>query len=329
MNTVTKYSNIDRHTKIQIKNLARYYKNNPYVKRDIILMKNEHKQNERRTTYDDKPPRLNKKNKRDIFRMALLKNISLREVLEKHYDKLYCYSLNSDSIIQLEHVLATHKNTVVLLGTHNNQKVVIKYYKSNKKDTAHEIDIYAKLQKMGCNLPWFSKQFMILGQPVLVMERLSKINKRDDIYKIGNAVIEQLSYLHRFGLHNDIKPDNIMKKKVGDRYEYYLIDYGGVSTEKMRYGYHRWIWTEKWTCQKKGEHNQISTPKHDFIELAYTLNYIHNECNKENFKNICSNCLGKYYDYVLTLENREYKNINYEYINKLLIATDETHLATK
>lgn len=235
---------------------------------------------------------------------------------------LYCYSKDNTETIRIKKLLTTHKNTVVLVGKYNDKSVIIKYYKSEKRDTTYEMSIYKRLDKMGCKLPWYSTKFLFMGSKVLVMEKLYKIDKHDDIYSMGKSVVSQLSYLHRFAIHNDIKPGNIMKRKNDsgseDKYSYFLIDFGGVSTEKMKYGYRRWIWTASWTCQPRGQKDQISTPKHDFIELAYTLNYIHNKCDKEGFKEICPECLGKYYKYIRRLGKSDYHDIDYRHVAGLL-----------
>lgn len=305
MDSINEYNKLNDNIKTQLDILYPIYYKNPIVKRKISsLKKGEH---------------LDKESKKKLVNYAIFLSFDIRHFMQSDYKVLNCYSKNDNSkTIKIKKVLTTHKHTVVLVGKYKEKEVIIKYYKSDKKDTTYEIGVYKKLKKMGCPLPWFSSKFMFMGANVLVMEKLEKLNSNDNIYSIGKAVVDQLSFLHRFGIHNDIKPGNIMKKKVNGSYEYFLIDFGGISTEKFKHGYRRWIWTAAWTCQPKGRHDQVSTPKHDFIELAYTLNYIHNKCERDGFKNICSDCLGKYYKYVSRLDKQNYNSINYKHINGLL-----------
>ncbi len=301
MEAIAEYDELNDNIKTQLDILYPIYCKNSIVQRKLITLK--------------RGKHLNKENKKKLINYAIFLSFDTRHFMQHNYKLLNCYTnKHNGQTIKITKILTTHKHTVVLIGKYKDKEVIIKYYKSDKKDTMYEIGIYKKLKKMGCELPWYSSKFMFMGSRVLVMEKLEKINSNDSIYSIGKAVVNQLSYLHQFGIHNDIKPDNIMKKKVNETYKYFLIDYGGIATEKLKYGYCRWIWTASWTCQPKGQHDQVSTPKNDFIELAYTLNYIHNKCNKDNFKHICHDCLGKYYKHVSKLGTQNYNTINYDQI---------------
>lgn len=148
-----------------------------------------------------------------------------------------------------------------------------------------EMETYILLRRMGCPLPWFSVNYSYWGHPVLVMEKLLPITfEKEDIRTICRNVVEQLRYVHQFGVHCDIKPGNIMKKQLPNssgkkhRYYYYLIDYGGIATEEykssgpVRY-FKRHTHTELYSSQRSAKDRKCQAVN-DLIELGYTLNYI-------------------------------------------------------
>lgn len=172
------------------------------------------------------------------------------------------------------------RNVVVLHGKFCGRKLAVKW--SYSRDIASEYDIYVKLKMAGCQVPWFDN-FLILGQPVLVLERLRPISRKDNAFYVGMKVMEQLAFVHAIGCHNDIKPQNIMieddsEKKV--RFEDdtpaqpYLIDYGGVTTEKLDKGFRRQIWTKSFSSQRPGSHYQFTCAKFDYMELVFTVQAI-------------------------------------------------------
>lgn len=198
---------------------------------------------------------------------------------EQWIDKLPCYSMTGRTI-NLISFLKNSESVKVVLGLINgtDQYVVVKYVSSKKHPIDYEIGHYQRLAKMGCPLPWFSTEFYYWGTRVLVIEKLDPLGPYDDEYRVGRHVLRQLKYIHKYGCHSDIKPQNIMKRRNKDRgrYDYFLIDYGGLATSPLRDGYKRWLWTEKWTCQQPHAKNQVIKPYHDFIELAYVMKAIQN-----------------------------------------------------
>lgn len=178
-------------------------------------------------------------------------------------------------------VLDTNDNKIIV-------PVVCKYYKSSKKDIEFELECYRKLRISGLSVPWFSSSYRVLDQPILVLGKLYPIDIEmgDDPYQMGIEVIDQLRYVHKIGVHNDLKPGNIMVNRDdtfplgkaggnnGSAYKYVIIDYGGTATQPLEYGFKRYTRTPKFTCQQKGEPNQITTGLHDLIELGYVMNFI-------------------------------------------------------
>jgi len=158
-------------------------------------------------------------------------------------------------------------------GIFKGEKVMVKvYFRTDKiddqtKNTSYEINMYKQLKKVRCPIPHFDTRYIFWGLPCLVMEKLEPLNQTDKPYKIAIDVLKQLKYFHQIGVHSGIKPDNIMRKKNG---KYLLIDYGGSTIEPLRHGYKRISWSPRWTCQNR-EYNQVTTYKHDLIELGYTI----------------------------------------------------------
>lgn len=208
--------------------------------------------------------------------LAMLLSIKAGDILKKRWlHKLYCYNDIGEKI-NLKKMIQTDDHVRVMFGEMKGRPVVVKWYKSEKRDTTYEIATYRRLRDMGCPVPWFSARFEMWGEPVLVMEKLQNLGSTDNPYKMGSEVIRQLKFLHTFGIHCDIKPGNVMKKVTKgmdgiDNVQYYLIDFGGVAKEKIQGGYRRWIWSPRWTCQKSHQKQQVCTPYHDFVELGFTM----------------------------------------------------------
>jgi hypothetical protein len=168
--------------------------------------------------------------------------------------------------------------------------VVVKWYQSSRRDTDYEISMYCELRAIGCKIPWFSSSYLLWKTPVLIMEPLKPVTGDDDEFEVAAQVIQQFKKIHKKGIHNDIKPQNVMKRlykndsdKGADRgkWEYIVIDYGGMTTEKLekgdKKGWKRSVWSPKYTCQKPHpEDPQITTQWHDFKETGYMMKEIQN-----------------------------------------------------
>lgn len=215
--------------------------------------------------------------KKIVQRIAMLNRIAPDYLFdEKWFPFAYCYNTRGH-LVRLEKTITIGKHVFVMLGRlDDNLPVVVKWYQSSRHDTLYEIKMYKRLRNLKCPTPWFSSTYSFWDSPVLVMEKLQPLNEDDDPGKVAAAVLRQLVYLHRFGVHNDLKPGNIMKRVTSDGVTYFIIDHGGVATQRYRHGYRRWIWSPKWTCQRPHASNQVTTGKHDFLELGFTWKTMEN-----------------------------------------------------
>ena len=135
----------------------------------------------------------------------------------------------------------------------------------------YEIQIYCKLRQLKCPIPWFSSSFYLWDRSVLVLESLTLLSDIDDPCQIGQDILQQLKYLHKFGVHNNIKPNNIGVHLQNNKRNYFLLNYEGTATETLKYGYRRRVWPAHNSSQLPQCGNQVTTAKNDFLELGYTL----------------------------------------------------------
>lgn len=212
----------------------------------------------------------------------LLKNVNalldkdIKSILTSNKIKMFRCVSEDGPYIDFQKVLCANSKSVLISGLMNGIEVVVKWYKGDKRDCSYEANLYEKLKELGCNLPWFCTKFKFLNHQVLALEKLEKLDIHDEEFNIGIAVLDQLIYIHKIGVHCDIKPLNIMKRVHKGKTTYFLIDFGGLTTKKLDYGYSRWLWSPKWCSQKSHVKKQITTAKNDFIELGYTMKAIQN-----------------------------------------------------
>lgn len=252
-------------------------------------------------------PNWEKENPGKLLEKISAPSLMIKEVL----DVLPAYSSKKNKKLYLEEPFSTGKH-VRLLKVRGEQ-LVVKWYLSSERNTSYECSVYKRLKKSGCPLPYFDISYEFWGHPVLVMEKLDKLGKHENIYQLGREVLQQLKHLHEFAVHNDIKPANILKRVENGKTSYFLIDYGGVSKESLKYGFKRWIWTKHFTSQPPHTKKQVTTPRHDFKELGYTMNFLKDRSNDNYWKNF-SGRLKKYMDRVKKVDKtnvrkRDYKDL--------------------
>lgn len=179
-----------------------------------------------------------------------------------------------------EPALAQNQEGYLIQGTIRNLQnpseaipVVIKISFDTRVE--YETKICRKLRNMKCPLLWFSSSFYFWDTPILVYEMLSPLSRDDDPCQVGQAILEQLRYLHQFGVHNNIKSENIgVRITKEQKREYILFNYEGTATEKLEWGYRRNTWQRNYSSQTPKERDQVTTAKNDLLELGYCLNKI-------------------------------------------------------
>lgn len=242
----------------------------------------------------------------------LLKEVPLSKLLIYHRWK-------SGKSFSIDKVLSKGKYVRILLCKEElrGKKIVAKWFRFQERTVEEESNNYEKLKKLGCPLPFFTTHYRFWNEPLLIMEQLQPLGKQEDYLALGRDVLEQLEYLHNFGVHNDIKVNNIMKGVN----RYFLIDYGGVAKKPFQYGYLRWTWSEKWTCQKIHSQDQVTTAKHDFIELGYTMQALSNFSSQGCYGEIRKKFSGKikeYMSYVRGLREESITKGDYQQLKNIL-----------
>lgn len=262
-------------------------------------------------------------------RLAVLKAIPPEYLLEHEnfWPHVSCYD-DKGHQVTLKKVISKGRHVVVLEGLLDNEiPVVVKWYESDRRDTSYEISIYTRLRKMKeCQTPWFSSTYKFWDFPVLVMEKLDPLQKEDDEFAMAKDVLEQLITMHKFGVHNDIKPGNVCVRRLKDGSCVYLvIDFGGFTMQKLSYGYLRWIWSPKWTSQKPHGKNQVTTAKNDFIELVFTLKTMQNwRTGDDKIRTGFTGYLAKMWERVEQVDPRNIKLKDYQdLIDICLVAMED------
>jgi hypothetical protein len=255
------FDSLPEAVKIQVNRIYKIMKDN----KDIINLKNRIK------TYIS--PSLKDRNY-VAGRLATFDYVTLHSrkylLLKQWLPLVFAY--NKDERIPLDNILINEPDVIVAEGKYKSNPVVIKWVKKTDLTAQYEIDIYDKLNRMGARIPCYTGKFKMFEQPVLITEKLDRLDNTDSPYKLGRQILRQLQIIHKFGVHCDIKPDNILKKGK----KYYLIDFGCLTTTKFGNGYLRWVWNPYYASQPRFKSNQQTSCKYDFIELGYTMKAIQN-----------------------------------------------------
>lgn len=143
------------------------------------------------------------------------------------------------------------------------------------REVKEEENSWILLGKEGGAIPDILPNYNIFGLEVLVVERLFRLDQTDDEYEIAKQLLaNQFPYLHKFAVHGDIKPDNIMKRihtgAVPKTPDYFIIDMD-VETTRKGEGFVRDHMTPLFNSARPG----VGVPmtwRDDIMEFLFTLN---------------------------------------------------------
>jgi len=234
-----------------------------------------------------------------------------------HLKKLYAVS-KSGRRMYFNDIIDSGGSKNVYLAKYNSKKYVLKWVTSDHRTITEEIDILLKLYNMNVPLYKFYTNYTFWNKPILCMEYLKPLNGKENEFKVGICILKILKKLHTFGIHNDIKIDNIMKNNKN----IYLIDYGGVTTERKKHGFLRRCWTNKWSSQPKAR-NQLTTAKNDFLELGFTMYGLQLlrkgiSLTSQNIKNVKNKYIQRYMSKVNRIDEKQINKNIYSVLIKLL-----------
>lgn len=195
--------------------------------------------------------------------------------------KLYALDKKDNRLYLVKNLaLQSDQNVFLCFDKNNDKYYVIKWLSHNyKKTIQYEIDMIQKMVEHGASLYKFQTSVKFWGLPVLCMEYLKPLSINENKYKVGIHILKLLKVLHKFGVHNGLKIDNIMKsdKRI------YLIDYGDITATKLKHGYHRKCYVKNYASQQsRSSSHVVTTPKNDFIELGYVMNALDLRRNGHN-----------------------------------------------
>ena len=211
----------------------------------------------------------------------------------------------------LESVLKGH---LVSSSTGNLGDVIVKYRDTRMSNVLYELEVLRRLSQTECPMYWFSSSFMFWTTRVLVRECLEPLRESDhtNINIIASDILNQLRYLHTFGVHNNIKPENICVRLANQSFRrtFFLVDYEGVATERLRSGFRRTMWTPLFASQSPTQDMQVTTPLNDLIELGYTLQYI--KTQGRSIRNGFAGVLADYMSSVMSLNPHDIQSLTYD-----------------
>ena len=161
-------------------------------------------------------------------------------------------------------------------------EVIIKWSEFSDDPVSAEIQNWADFintytsKEQVPDTPYIDDNFYMFTHQMMVIEKLEPLTDavKDDLVNFTAQILDQLQHLHEFACHSDIKPDNILKR-IGQE-KYFIIDLGGISKDKLYYGYARAAYTPNFTSQINF-FRTIITPKYDLLEFGFVLSYFTTE----------------------------------------------------
>ena len=264
---------------------------------------------------------------------SILEEVSCRELFkEKWFGLVFCYN-NRGEEIKLIKPIARQWRACITEGRMSDGTVcVVKFYLSEKRSTSYEINIYKKLKEKGCpDLPFFISGYKFMELPVLVLEKLSPLSSKDNEFDVMSDVLRQLQVLNTFACHSDLKPGNVMAKRSKGKTKYTMIDLGGCATERLSYGFKRFVWTPIAASQPPHVRGQITSAYYDLLELTCVGKAIQvwrtepkGTKKRTSLKTGYTGKLLRYYERVKECNPKHVKPSDYEDLIKILQGPEDT-----
>lgn len=191
------------------------------------------------------------------------------------YEIIKLYNTKNNKTMTIKKHIGSHKDQLVFLAEdEDGREWVIKWVDPlGQGSIDEEIKDIKRIVTEGGTTFNVSFDWEFYDKKVLVAEKLIPIDEYDNVTEIFSQILEfQLKYIHRFALHLDIKPDNIMKRYTpnGDHPKYFLIDMDLVKSVYSEGVFSRSHGTRLWA---PNIHTRVrSTYIDDIKELFYTIN---------------------------------------------------------
>jgi len=179
--------------------------------------------------------------------------------------------------------IADDQNVYLVKSSENGSLWVTKWPKKEEENN------YTRIQDLGGKTPKLKLGFNLATHPVLVLEYLEGLDVTDNpLDMCFQLLTTQLKYIHKFAMHQDLKPDNIRKRVNPDATrEYFIIDMdlilpnrlGGSVAYKGQYGdayktalvFNRVIATPHYASTPLG------LPYVSYVDDIYELMLVYNE----------------------------------------------------
>ena len=216
------------------------------------------------------------------FSRAVMTTMSMFDALKSLGDRLYCYhATDAEKRIAIKAVISESKKhpegVIILEGRLDGYQapLAVKWYKGDHFTISHEMRLYGEIYEVNKGaLPWFSLNFRLWNDPVLIIRAKKILDEDDHELDVGLAILEKLKWIHTVCIHCDIKPSNIVKDEdEKGKKRYYLIDFGQSTPIEERQGDHHVRHVHTKGYYRAGYKNK-STVKTDLLELLYTLREI-------------------------------------------------------
>jgi hypothetical protein len=164
---------------------------------------------------------------------------------------------------------------VFLVADRQRQKWVVKLVPplSESRTVSHEESDYDRIDALGGQTPRRRSGFFYLGVPALVIEYLDPLDDDDDPREVGRQLLTtQLRFIHTFGVHCDLKPDNIRKRAGATVPRYFIIDMDldTIAEPPVLGRYRRDHWTPFYASQMVS-YNRYTSYRADLVELGYVM----------------------------------------------------------